>query len=468
MKSRWLPQPRQPLFPSPRAARGQTLLLLLSFFQLQNAAWAAWSSTPTPSRSPPTVYSVNLSGKLAVRTADPDSWAVSVDGIDRAYQLPGQPADSDSGAAIGPGNYVALRCILAGPLSTKCTAVTGVRIIATPAPTPSSDVRLNILVMAIRLNATSVCNALPAMSTAEVEELYLGSDGFADYLNNCSYGKMVVDRSIFKVVPVTVPCSSAIMSCDPDAIASAARRALPTGNQVTSYSHLTYILPLGITSCGWAGLGELPGFQSWLQPTADGEVKRNTVMQELLQNFGLHPAWRNGVQYGDNSTVMGSGNSCPSAPELSRLGWASPAAVLNSSSLPASTFSSFALRATYLGSKGVMVKITPDWLGAAYTKNIYLALRSRGGGDDSLPAQFSRKVSIHEAGTSIDSSGVMSYMDPIVSLIGVVNPNSAFTLPGYNLQIVTGDIRNTGRNILVKVCRYVDGPNECIEPEPAQ
>lgn len=66
---------------------------------------------------------------------------------------------------------------------------------------------------------------------------------------------------------------------------------------------------------------------------------------------------------------MGNGNSCPSAPELGRLGWAAPVATLNAATLaPAGTFQTYILPATYLGGDKAILKLTPDWLGAGYIK----------------------------------------------------------------------------------------------------
>jgi hypothetical protein len=91
-------------------------------------------------------------------------------------------------------------------------------------------------------------------------------------------------------------------------------------------------------------------------------------MQELLHNFGLWHGWRNGVEYGDYSSAMGTGESCPSAPELRRLGWATPLAQLNSDNFPPNVYVYFTVPATFLGSQGAMIRIQPDWLGNAYIR----------------------------------------------------------------------------------------------------
>jgi hypothetical protein len=107
-----------------------------------------------------------------------------------------------------------------------------------------------------------------------------------------------------------------------------------------------------------------------------GIFEKGTVMQGILHNFGLWNAWKDGIEYNDFSTCMGMGDGCPSAPELWRLGWATPLALLNSATLPLGQFFSFVLPATYLGPTGVMIKIQPNWLGMFYTKCVRACIRA--------------------------------------------------------------------------------------------
>jgi hypothetical protein len=93
-------------------------------------------------------------------------------------------------------------------------------------------------------------------------------------------------------------------------------------------------------------------------------------MQQLLHNFGLWNAWKDGVEYADFSSAMGLGDSCPNAPELWRLGWGAPVAELNSSTFPLGVFRTFTLLATSLGPAGCMIKIQPDWLGLSYARYV--------------------------------------------------------------------------------------------------
>ncbi|EFJ47468.1 hypothetical protein VOLCADRAFT_91814 [Volvox carteri f. nagariensis] len=199
-----------------------------------------------------------------------------------------------------------------------------------------------------------------------------------------------------------------------------------------------------------------------VRTSLQGVYDKGTVMQALLNNAGLYPAWRDGLAYNDLSTAMGFGRSCPSAPELLRLDWASPLALLNSARFASRVYRSYTLPATYLGPTGVMIKIQPDWLGSAYTKNIYLALRVKAAGDSDLAAEFNGKLNVHEADKDVDND-VMRIGDPRISFVRAVDPGSSVLLFNYRLHILTGDLVQ-GNTMVIKICRFFSaGPNECVE-----
>ncbi|GLC39568.1 hypothetical protein PLESTM_000912600 [Pleodorina starrii] len=223
--------------------------------------------------------------------------------------------------------------------------------------------------MVVSLATSTDCAGRLGADVTKVRDAFLAPGGYADYFENCSYGSMVLDRQALKVVPIELPCTRDINGCNANSVALAARAGLPADVPDYMFSHFLYVMPNGTGPvCGWSGIADLPGSQSWFTADDWGIGGKGTVMQQIIHNFGLYSAWKNGVEDGDYSTAMGFGDSCPSAPELWRLGWATPLAQLNSSSFPSGVFQDFVLPATYLGPTGVMIKIQPDWLGAAYTK----------------------------------------------------------------------------------------------------
>ncbi|GIL74587.1 hypothetical protein Vretimale_2152 [Volvox reticuliferus] len=291
-------------------------------------------------------------------------------------------------------------CTPDSEMGTRCTNISRAQVspAAGPVARVSTEMTLRLLVMVVSYTASSSCGARASADVADVRAAYTNELGYMNFLRNCSYGQ--VTYSNVTVISTPVPCTQSLELCNTINIAVAAKESAESqyGSGFTSsYSRYAYVLPYGLNLiCGWMGLGEPPpGTQTWYIPEEDGIFNKGTVLQESLHNLGLrYHGWRSNQEYQDNSTSMGMGKSCPSAPELWRLGWASPLAQLNSSTLPPKTFKTYTLPATYATSQGNMLRIQPDWLSKRNcTKNLYLALRMRGGGDRDLLGEFDGKVS---------------------------------------------------------------------------
>ncbi|GIL80156.1 hypothetical protein Vretimale_12953 [Volvox reticuliferus] len=448
------------------ATFGFVVPLLLQLLALLESGEAGPLVTRSPPPSPTLPAVLTLQGKLLYRTTQPvGTWVLAVSKSDATYRLPWQPEDAATGQPIPPATWISLACNTDGLNVPRCASISDVKVVRTAAetPPPTADQTLRLLVMTVNLSSSAACEGQPGLGVQEVMDLFLQPDGHVSFFDNCSYGKMVIDMNASKVVSSLVPCSQAILACDHDAISLGARKQLPDGVRPSAFSHLLYILPIGIVqTCGWLGLADVPGTQTWFAPDILGIYRKATVMQELLHNFGLYHGWRNGKEYEDYSTAMGYGDSCPSAPELRRLGWATPLAQLNSACFPLATFVNFTLPATYLGPTGVMVKIQPDWLGSSYTKNVYLAYRLKTAGDSGLLQTFNRKLNIHELNKDIDNDP-SAEGDPRVSLLGVVSPGANTTLAAYKMYIIAGAMVNSNTSIQIKVCRFRSSINECTE-----
>ncbi|GIL54200.1 hypothetical protein Vafri_9780 [Volvox africanus] len=338
-----------------------------------------------------------------------------------------------------------------------------------PSPTPSSSKSLLLRIMVISLSASSPkCPSIPSgTNVSEVTNAFLGRGGGADFFSNCSYGKLQIDRAALKVVPTVIPCSQNILMCDTDEITTAALQNLPPEVQNTTsppYYDL-FVLPKDFrTYCGWKATLENPGTKSWFSSDSAGILNRSVVMKVLLTSNGVFfNAQRDGIGNGDGSTVLGSGDSCPSAPELRFLGWATPLAQLNSLSMRTSAYQTFTLPATFMGPTGVMIKIQPDWLGPlAYNKNLYLSLRVKAGGDRLLLDEFNGKVSVHEVDAQVDNLSLLDN-DTMITPINQINPMDSYTLFKYQLHILTGGLVNNGTAINIKICRYIASPTECVD-----
>ncbi|KAG2494732.1 hypothetical protein HYH03_007245 [Edaphochlamys debaryana] len=454
----WAAQPAAPA-PSTSAAPSQAALA-------SEAEAALPTSTPAPQG--------RLEMSIMHRT-DEMTWFIQRLNDSASFQLPGQPRAAATNLTLPAGALVNLTCSLAAPF--RCGVVSGVSLMLSPNRPPSlaANVSVSLLVMILSLSDSDECLGAGGADAARVGGvLWDPEQGVAAQLAACSFGRFRLLRNSSLVVHVPLPCSLDVIACNTLATANAAKQAyaalsaqqaglLPS---LRRFSHVAYVMPED-TLCSWAGLASLAGGESWLAPRELGVYKPGTMMQELLHNFGMHHGWRDGTEYMDFSTVMGSAHrSCPSAPELLRLGWAAPGVTLNASSLAlASTRAGLALNATILGPYGIMIRILPDWLGAAYIRNLYLSLRVRGGPDAQLDAEYGYKISVHEALRSVDNAPPSPQADPRFNLIALVDAGQQLQLPEYGLLVQARELIDGGTRMAVDVCRYrYNASLECALP----
>ncbi|KAG2485801.1 hypothetical protein HYH03_015512 [Edaphochlamys debaryana] len=318
--------------------------------------------------------------------------------------------------------------------------------------------------MVLKLSASDECLASDSADLARVSGmLWAPHGGVAAQLNACSYGRFRILPNSSQVIEITLPCSPDILNCQIDLIGNLAKQqyeAMPAGGRLRfrQFTHRVHIMPYD-AMCTWSGLGDTAGPMSWLMPSSLGVDKPGTWMQELLHNFGMHHGGRDSVdnEYGDFSTWMGSAySSCPSAPELRRLGWAAPLVNLNSTDFPAATTrTDLILSATALGPDGAMIRIQPNWLlGPAYDK-----------GDATLDAEYVYKLSVHEALASVDNAAPSPEFNPHFLLMHLIGQGQTLSLPQYGLLIQARELVDNGMRMVVDVCRYRFDPSvECRLP----
>jgi hypothetical protein len=95
-------------------------------------------------------------------------------------------------------------------------------------------------------------------------------------------GKVRADGDVYGWYPV-----AATATCDVNGIARGARTAAAAdGFSATGYQHIIYAFPYQSACGGWAGLGEMPGKQSWL----NGYIEPWAAAHELGHNMGLNHA----------------------------------------------------------------------------------------------------------------------------------------------------------------------------------
>ncbi|GIL66422.1 hypothetical protein Vafri_19938, partial [Volvox africanus] len=157
------------------------------------------SPLPQP-RIAASVLSIYIQGKLLYRTTKPiGSWLLtSINGSRSSYMLPNQPVDILSGEEIPPGRGVLLTCFLPNTSTTTCSKITNARITQAAMPAAqSTNITLRVLVMVVSLSNSSECKSRGGANVTQVQNAFLGPNGYADFFRNCSYDMMVFDRKNF-------------------------------------------------------------------------------------------------------------------------------------------------------------------------------------------------------------------------------------------------------------------------------
>ena len=156
----------------------------------------------------------------------------------------------------------------------------------------------------------------------------------AAFYTEQSHGKTMLTGTVFGWYTIAAPG----LDCDSNlgrVCTRGGRRAA-----VAAYSNVMYIFPtLPDTQCGWAGLGDMPGSETWI----NGYVQLRVMAHELGHNFGVHHANSynctvggtrvavaadancTSTEYGDPFTVMGMGMTRQfPAFHKGELGWLQP------------------------------------------------------------------------------------------------------------------------------------------------
>ncbi len=173
----------------------------------------------------------------------------------------------------------------------------------------------------------------PWSPTTIANTLFNNPDSVAAYYAEQSHGKTMLTGTVFGWY--TIAASNA--TCDYSTWANQAQTA--AGSAINSYSNVMYVFPF-VPACGWAGLGAMPGSQTWISGYPDLRV----MGHELGHNFGVHHAnslectsagtrvalAASGCQsgeYGDPFTIMGDASTRQfPAFHKGELGWLQPTA----------------------------------------------------------------------------------------------------------------------------------------------
>ena len=171
----------------------------------------------------------------------------------------------------------------------------------------------------------------PWTPTTIANTLFNNPYSVAAYYAEQSHGKTMLTGTVFGWY--TIAATDA--TCDYATWANLANAT--AGSAINAYSNVMYVFPF-VPACGWAGLGSMPGSQTWISGYADLRV----MGHELGHNFGVHHA--NSLQctvggtrvalaasgcsseeYGDPFSIMGDASTRQfPAFHKGELGWLQP------------------------------------------------------------------------------------------------------------------------------------------------
>ncbi|MEA2390087.1 MAG: hypothetical protein QOK31_196 [Solirubrobacteraceae bacterium] len=218
-----------------------------------------------------------FTGKLQVRHADDfrharqqTTWTLRTAGGHRIPVLPTSPTNVRSGSKVTVRGRKVGRW-----LEGKVRERGGPRV---HAATALGSHRVAVVL----LNFATDADPTPWTPAQVNQRIFTASDSTAAFYTEESGGDISVTGDVFGWYTVAGPTTY----CNVDLWASEARDALAAdGKSLASYDNVMYVFPQQ-SSCNWAGLGELPGSQTWL----NGDISVRVAAHELGHNFGLHHA----------------------------------------------------------------------------------------------------------------------------------------------------------------------------------
>lgn len=254
---------------------------------------------------------------------------------------------------------------------------------ATTTASSSSTIQGNkktLVIMANFSDATLSC------TPADVANRVFGTTGSTVNNDYVESSRSLVTFSGQVAGPFTIPYSAS-GTCDYTAWGAAAEAAAKAaGIDPSLFQHVNYVTPPNST-CGWNGLGYMPGSRTWVQSCGSTGV----YAHELGHNLGFHHGSTPTAEYGDGSDPMGAARLVRfNGANQTMAGWMPAGTVLDVYN--GGSYTVAALELTGSATPQVLRLFKPDT-----NEYYYVTLRQAIGVDTGLPTAYQNTLSIHRA-----------------------------------------------------------------------
>jgi len=271
---------------------------------------------------------------------------------------------------------------------------------ATTSGTAAAPVNSTVLVILLNFQPTPPATApsQPFTQAAVDAVVFSGASSIAAYWNEVSFGNQTMTGTVTPWLTASFQTPS---TCDYSGIATEARRvAALAGYNLANYQKFHYLFTR-VSACGWAGLGEVPGTQTW----SNQYNTLGVIGHELGHNFGLGHANSlpcNGAtiatncplarpEYGDPWDIMGNVSArSVNAWQKNSVGWVPDAKVATH---PGGTASYTLSPLTSAGGTLYAVQVP-----SAIHRTYWIEYRLATGFDAGLPASATNGAIIHLGG----------------------------------------------------------------------
>lgn len=258
---------------------------------------------------------------------------------------------------------------------------------STPLATAAiQGVRKTLVILGNFSDAALTCSA------ADVGAKIFGSTGATTNVQYQQSSRAGVSFSGQSVGPFNLPYAST-GACDLTGWSNAAEAAAKAAGIDTSlYQHISYVTPKN-PSCGFTGMGEMPGRRSWILGCAPAGV----FAHEFGHNLGFNHAATLTNEYGDLSDAMGGGSAVQfHGPNHTHAGWLPPGAFVDVTA--GGSYAVSALELTSPSSPQVLRIAKPDT--AEY---YYISLRQPIGLDVDLWSSYQNALTVHRSAGSLSA-----------------------------------------------------------------